>query len=304
MKYLLHLNWPEKCFRLQKGDLDFLKTLAPPKAEVVAVKSERAFLKELPTATHVVTWSFRHEWYRLAPALRVLATPSAGRELIARDAPSGVQLHFGHFHGEIISEAVVGFMLAWAHGFFAARAFESSPWPRVELSGVCHQVQGTRAGIVGYGHIGSVIGRKLEALGATVKGYRRANIAELEGDLPTLDWLILALPGDTGTADFLSKKRIGLLPRRAVVVNIGRGSAVDEEALLAALAHKKIAGAYLDVFKGEPSPFARPSDDGVRILSASRGSLPPTLIRMPHASAFAHDYLRRCFSELKDDGCL
>ncbi len=305
MKLLVYLNWPEACFSLQKGDLAFLKTLVPKKAEVVAVRSDRAFLRELPSATHVVAWSFRKEWYAKAPSLRVLATPSAGRELVAQDAPEGVRLHFGHFHGEIISEAVLGFMLAWAHGFFAREALKSVAWPRVEVSRVCYQLSGTRAAVVGYGHIGSVIGRKLESLGVRVTGYRRANAQDLDGDLENLDWLVLALPGDTGTAGFLSAARLKKLPRRAVVVNIGRGTAVDEEALVKALEAKRIAAAYLDVFQDEPTPFRKSETSGAfRILEQPLASKPWNLVCMPHASAFAHDYLRRCFQELKDDGCL
>ena len=59
------------------------------------VKSERAFLKALPSATHAVAWHFKKEWFARAAKLKVLATPAAGRELVAwRDAPKGVKVHF------------------------------------------------------------------------------------------------------------------------------------------------------------------------------------------------------------------
>ena len=55
------------------------------------VKSERAFLKALPSATHAVVWHFKNEWFARAKILKVLATPAAGRELVAwQDAPKGV----------------------------------------------------------------------------------------------------------------------------------------------------------------------------------------------------------------------
>ncbi len=317
MRVLVYLNWPARCFRACADDIAFLKGLLPRRAEVVVVKSDAAFLRELPTASHVITWHFRREWYESAKKLRVLATPSAGRELINQDAPSGVQIHFGHFHGAIISEAVVGFILAWAHGFFAVRAYagyggQTKPtipdWPRAELGADCYAVAGTRAAVVGYGHIGRTIGEKLAALGVQVKGYRRANISELDADLKNIDWLVLALPGDTGTDNLLSKARLATLPRRAVVINIGRGNAIDEDALLAALRSRRLAAAYLDVFQNEPSTCLIGSDPirqvRGRILGTDPIALPTNLIRMPHSSAFSRDYLKRCFKELKDDGCL
>ncbi len=308
MKCLVYLNWPARCFRAVASDIEFLKSLLPRRAEVVVVKSDGAFLRELPTATHVITWHFRRDWYERAKKLKVLATPSAGRELISQEAPAGVKIHFGHFHGAIISEAVVGFILAWAHGFFAIRAYAGyggktkstiPDWPRAELGADCYTVAGTRAAVVGYGHIGRAIGEKLTALGVQVKGYRRVNISELDADLKDLDWLILALPSDTGTDNLLSKARLAKLPRRAVVVNIGRGNAIDEDALLAALKAHRLAAAYLDVFKGEPGSGAM----GGAILGRQKDDLPDNLVRMPHASAFSNDYLMRCFTELKNDGC-
>ena len=91
------------------------------------VKSERAFLKSLPSATHAVVWHFKKEWFARATKLKVLATPAAGRELVAwRDAPKDVKVHFGSFHGPIISETVLGFLLAWTRGFFWIPAFRNT----------------------------------------------------------------------------------------------------------------------------------------------------------------------------------
>ena len=102
--YLVWLEWPEKCFRADDVDMKLLKTLVPEGSRIVRARSEAAFLKALPSATHAVVWHFRKEWYSRAPGLKVLATPAAGRELVAwREAPAGVKVHFGAFHGPIIS---------------------------------------------------------------------------------------------------------------------------------------------------------------------------------------------------------
>ena len=106
----------------------------------------------------------------------------------------------------------------------------------------------------------------LKALGASVTGVCRSGrsdepafdrvvpIGELDGVLPEADALIMALPATPETAGVLSRERIALLPERAYVVNVGRGSAVDQEALAEALREGRIAGASLDVMTPEPLP--------------------------------------------------
>ena len=316
------------------------------------VKSERAFLKALPSATHAVVWHFKKEWFARAPKLKVLATPAAGRELVAwRDAPKGVKVHFGSFHGPIISETVLGFLLAWARGFF----WKGPMWPRAELAEHCGDLEGTTAVIAGFGRIGRSIAARLEPFGvecfgitrhgiftladfrkggsttdvrhepsatlrlsalaslgldafpsvaSTLRGRLRASALKLPNSLlRRADWFILALPSDTNTDDFLDARLIRRLPKKCVVVNVGRGNAVDEDALLAAIREGRLAGAYLDVFKHEPTalnPRIGPRGKG---LAAAR-SVPWNLVRMPHACAFSSRYMKECFKELKSEGLL
>ncbi len=316
--YLVWLYWPEKCFRADAGALRCLAALVPPGSRVKSVRSERAFLGALPEATHAIVWHFKREWFACAPHLKVLATPGAGRELVPTEGPEGVKIHFGGYHGAIISETVAGFILAWSRGFFRPELHTGSPWrsswPRTALGGVCSRIAGTRAVIAGYGRIGRAIGSKLEALGVTVEGFGRRNIAGLPDAVRGADWFIMALPSGEETNGFLNERLLCLLPKRAVVVNVGRGNAVDEAALLAALRQKRIAGAYLDVFRGEPGPLAgiagldipeKGGNPAARdILGSNPADLPDTLVMTPHSSAFCADYLALCFKELKDDGLI
>ena len=312
--YLIWLEWPEKCFRANDGDLKLFRSLVSKGSRVVRVKSERAFLKSLPSATHAVVWHFSKEWFARAPKLKVLATPAAGRELVAwRDAPKGVKVHFGSFHGPIISETVLGFLLAWTRGFF----WKGPMWPRKELAEHCGDLEGTTAVIAGFGRIGRAIAARLESFGVecvgitrhgifTLADFRRGRSTAEKIPSPLLrraDWFILALPSDTGTDDFLNARLIRRLPKKCVVVNIGRGNAVDETALLAAIKEGRLAGAYLDVFKYEPTalnPKIGPRGKG---LAAAR-SVPWNLVRMPHACAFSSRYMKECFKELKSEGLL
>ena len=313
-RYLIWLEWPERCFRANDGDLKLFRSLVPKGSRVVRVKSEQAFLKALPSATHAVVWHFNKEWFARAPKLKVLATPAAGRELVAwRDAPKGVKVHFGSFHGPIISETVLGFLLAWTRGFF----WKGPMWPREELAEHCGDLEGTTAVIAGFGRIGRAIAARLEPFGVECFGITRHGIFTLknfhEGRSTTekipspllrrADWFILALPSDTGTDDFLDARLIRRLPKKCVVVNVGRGNAVDEDALLAAIKEGRLAGAYLDVYKQEPTalnPKIGPRGQGL----AAAKYVPWNLVRMPHACAFSSRYMKECFRELAREGVL
>ena len=306
--YVVWLEWPEKCFRAGEEDIRFLRSLVPKGSRVVRARSEAAFLRALPKATHAIVWHFREEWFARAPSLRVLATPSAGREFLPKEGPKGVKVPFGAFHGPIISETVLGFMLAWSRGFFR----KGPLWRRAELSERCGDLEGTTAVIAGFGRIGRAIAARIEPFGVKCIGITRHGIFEasrvrgFKGPRDIYrraDWFILALPSDTGTDDFLDERVIRRLPKRCVVINVGRGNSVDEGALLAALREGRLAGAYLDVFKQEPTalnPKVGPNGKGLAALK----SVPTNLVRMPHSSAFSPRYLKECLRELSRDGLL
>ena len=296
--YLVWLEWPEKCFRVDAEALRYLRTAVPKGSRVLRTRSETAFLKSLPQATHVITWHFKADWFANAPRLKVLATPAAGQEFVPTKGPKGVKIHFGHYHGQIMSESVAAFVLAWARGFFRPE-LKKGAWPRTALSDKCYDVAGTKAVIVGYGNVGRAIGAKLSALGVEVEGFSRKNIGRLAKSAEKADWLVMALPSTTETDDFLDAKLIRKLPRKCVVINVGRGNAVDEKALYKALKSKRIAGAYLDVRKHEPSATVLEAPGYVKGLADL-----PNCIVMPHASAFSPRYLKLCFEELKNDRCL
>ncbi|KZY33717.1 hydroxyacid dehydrogenase [Roseovarius sp. HI0049] len=119
---------------------------------------------------------------------------------------------------------------------------------------------GASAGIVGLGRIGREIADRLAAFKMDLHYFARS-----EKDTPgwtyhadpvslahAVDYLVIALVGGPETEKFVSKQVIDALGPRGVVVNISRGTTVDEAALLDALEAGRIAGAALDVFLGEP----------------------------------------------------
>ena len=133
-------------------------------------------------------------------------------------------------------------------------------------------IMGSTITVVGTGDIGTEFARRAKAMGAAaVRGVRRTKKAadpafdeihtndELDALLPDTDILALALPATGETKGFLSATRLALLPKTAYVVNVGRGSAIDQAALLDALNHDRLAGAALDVFEQEPIPAGDPA---------------------------------------------
>jgi phosphoglycerate dehydrogenase-like enzyme len=132
--------------------------------------------------------------------------------------------------------------------------------------GFVRVVEGSTVLVIGWGDIGSTFGRKMKALGCRVIGVKRRvgacpgwadglyGMEALDELLPQADVVALSLPGNAATYHTLSRERIALLKPEAVVLNVGRGTAIDTEALADALYEGKIAGAALDVTDPEPLP--------------------------------------------------
>ena len=130
---------------------------------------------------------------------------------------------------------------------------------------VMNTVAGKTIGFVGFGHIAQASARLAKAFGMQVLALRRSG-AVGDGADETLgpqqkldlfrrsDYVVCVLPGTEQTADFCSTEEFGAMKSDAVFISIGRGLAVDEDALARALREGQIAGAAVDVFKTEPLP--------------------------------------------------
>ena len=132
-------------------------------------------------------------------------------------------------------------------------------------------IYGSRITVLGAGDIGTNFARRAKALGAGhICGVSRSGRnpdpaydrmlpqEQLDQVLPETEILVMALPSVADTVGILSRERIALLPRDAIVVNVGRGTAIDQEALMEALNAGRIAGAALDVVVPEPLPREHP----------------------------------------------
>ncbi len=124
--------------------------------------------------------------------------------------------------------------------------------------------------ILGTGDIGIHVARRMRDMGAAkIIGLNRSGcahpdfdriypISDLDRILPETKILIMALPGTAETRHILNRRRIALLPADAYVINVGRGTAIEQEPLIEALNEDRIAGAALDVMEPEPLPPEHP----------------------------------------------
>lgn len=153
-------------------------------------------------------------------------------------------------------------------------------------------------GIVGLGEVGAriaeiahhgygmrVLGhqRRLDALPAFVEG------AALDDLLARSDAVVLACPLTEATRGLLDARRLALMPRHAVLVNVARGAVIDEEALLGALRERRIGGAALDVFASQPLPAEHPlmALDNVLLTPHAAGLTVQSMKRMSLGTAEA-----------------
>ncbi len=134
------------------------------------------------------------------------------------------------------------------------------------------EIHGQTIGIVGYGDIGQEVGKRAHGMGLKVHAMRRnpANSAhdpileknygpdQLHEMLAVCDYVALALPQTPGTVSLMGAAEFKAMKRSAVVLNVGRGTAINEAALVEALQNGTIAGASLDVFENEPLPKESP----------------------------------------------
>lgn len=139
-------------------------------------------------------------------------------------------------------------------------------WTPLQLIGT--ELVGKSTGIFGMGRIGRAIARRAAAFGMDIHYHNRSCLpGELEGTatyhrtvedlLANSDVLILAAPATPDTTGFIDGQKLAMLKRGAILVNISRGSVVNDDALIAALKSGQLAAAGLDVFNDEPKVDAR-----------------------------------------------
>ncbi|QTJ66658.1 2-hydroxyacid dehydrogenase [Rhodococcus sp. ZPP] len=177
---------------------------------------------------------------------------------------------------DCVADTAVGLLIDTLRGFSAAdRYVRAGRWPVDGNFPLTRKVSGTRVGIVGLGRIGSAIATRLEGFGCSISYHNRH---EVPGSAYTyvgsvvdlaagVDVLVVAAAGGRCTAKLVDRAALEALGPDGYLINVARGTVVDEEALVELLTERRLAGAGLDVFTDEPhTPEALLALDTVVLL--------------------------------------
>ena len=212
------------------------------------------------------------------PRLKVISSFGVGLDKIDLAAARARGIAVGYTPdvlNDCVADTAWGLLIDVARGFSAAdRYVRRGLWPQGPFP-LGRQVSGARLGIVGMGRIGRSIAQRSTGFEMQVRYHTRTPVANLpwahEPSLIELarwaDFLVLITAGGAGTRHLVNAAVLDALGPEAYLINVSRGSVVDEAALVAALCERRIAGAGLDVFEHEPHvPAALMALDNVVLL--------------------------------------
>jgi phosphoglycerate dehydrogenase-like enzyme len=257
-------------------DLDRLSSLFP-EARMVVSDDPVQVAALAPEADVILNGDFKdprlfQEAFGLAKRVRWVHVLSAGIEhvLTPEIISSAVPLTNGRgVFRRPLAEWAVGAMLYFLYDYRRLlRQQEAGVWEVFDID----ELHGKTIGIVGYGEIGRAVAERAKPFGCRILALRRkpANSAgdplidrayapaEIDEMMAACDFVVAAAPLTKDTRGMVGAEQIAALKSSAVVINIGRGPVIDEEALIAALKGNKIRGAALDVFDVEPLPQGHP----------------------------------------------
>jgi phosphoglycerate dehydrogenase-like enzyme len=209
-----------------------------------------------------------------APRLRMVQKWGIGIDAIDQQAlrERGIALAIASgCNAAPVAELAVAMMLAVLRRLpYAQRTLRAGEWVTPHMRETCLQIAGKTVGLVGFGHIGRMLARRLAGFDAHIlyfdpqrsdaatEASLNARYLPLEELLPASDILSLHLPLNAGTARMVDAAFIGRMRDGAVLINTARGGLIDESALLQALHSGKLRGAGLDAFEQEPPPAGHP----------------------------------------------
>lgn len=279
-----------------------------PSLQIVHLRSYKELEANLSDADALVTWSMRADNLKVAKRLRWIHSPAAAvhavliPEVIASDI---TVTNARSVHGSVVAEHAMALMYALAKRLHIARdaqqrrewfqqqLWDSTPRPR--------ELAGATLVLVGLGAIGENIARAAHAIGMHVIGVREhpkrgsrsvervVGFDRLDGVLPSADFVVLAAPVTEKTRGLFDSIRLAMMKPSAYLVNVARAALIDDAALAAALKHKRLAGAALDVFDEEPLPTDSPLWDIRELLIT------------PHTAALSENLWQRHYDLLSEN---
>jgi len=246
--------------------VDQLRALVPSSVRITAAPDDAQ-----PADCHIlVHGAAKAEWLAASPALRAVIVPFAGVSLemqhLLQQYPD-IALHNLHYNDVATAEFALALMFAAAKFVVPLdRLLRLGDWRQRYTGAPSLLLSSRRVLILGYGAVGRQIAPACQALGMKVRGVRRRtpplpsadgvelfSVDQLTSLLPETDVLICVLPQTPETVGLIGAAELGALPENAIVVNVGRGPVIDEEALYHALQSGRLAGAGIDVWYTYPS---------------------------------------------------
>jgi phosphoglycerate dehydrogenase-like enzyme len=244
-----------------------------PQMRVVYLANYDTLAKELPDAHIFVGASLRPEQFAHAKQLKWIHSTAAGVSQLMHPElrnsgvivtnPSGI-------FSPPMAEHTMGMILALARNFpDTVRFQDAAKWAQQDLWDKpqhLSEVNGSLLLIVGYGSIGRELAKRAQAFGMRIWGVTRSGkgdtthaeriqpASELHQALPHADYIVIAAPDTSETKHLIGAEQIARMKRGARLINISRGSLLDEAALMAALQSGQLSGAALDVTTPEPLP--------------------------------------------------
>ncbi|MFK7874475.1 MAG: NAD(P)-dependent oxidoreductase [Paracoccaceae bacterium] len=262
------------------------------KVQVLAQAEQQAISHGVTSAMGGVD----QQMLKALPALTTIASVGAGLDKfdLAGLAAQGIDVTpTPHVMVEDTAEYAVGLIFAVLRNIVSNDRFvRSGRWAEARAP-FGARVSERKVGILGLGRIGGRVASKLDALGCAISYAGRnakdvpwpfvPDIADLAA---SVDVLVLTCAGGAATQGIVNAEVLQRLGPQGVLINVSRGSVVDEAALITALVQDQIAGAALDVFEDEPMPNPKFFDA-------------PTCILSPHAAVYTRENRRDLIAEIK-----
>lgn len=243
---------------------------AAPGCRFLFLSEEEAAKEKLEDA-EIIFGNVAPETVRQCRSLKLLQLNSAGAVPYTKEGvlPEGAVLACATgAYGLALAEHMLGMLLAMKKKLYLYRENQKNHLWQDE--GSVTGIYGTRTLIVGYGNIGREFAKRMKAMGSFIVGIRRSEggedefadelytMSELDEQLPLADIVFLSLPGTPETDGLMGERRLGAMKPGAYLMNVGRGGAVDSDALCRIMARGHLAGAALDVTDPEPLPPEHP----------------------------------------------
>lgn len=230
--------------------------------EIVSLSAEQR--STIRAVAYRVGAPFTKDLMEMLPALKLIANYGVGYDAIDAKAAKELGIHITNSPdvlNDCVADLAVGMALSLSRQIRQGEELVlSGAWANGERLPLNHKFSRKKAGIVGLGRIGREIAERLVGFKMEIHYHSRKNKLienwifheNIVNLAQAVDYLFIALVGGLETENYISKEVIAALGSKGMVINIARGSVIDEDALITALQNKKIAGAALDVFINEP----------------------------------------------------